>query len=322
MEDEEEIMPGLGKRKKIGSNQPPKRFNSLTIEIPEYNYKSDLTLTQNQVKNKGGAFQTTNKKGEIKYRLASNKTQNFDNSNKQIRSGYHEAFLITSEFMKGSKNENEKIVFEISDGFRTDTAQTILSAQNGKIAGHSGSGLSQENQKNAHDLLRSVTDQISNDHRTLSPGVINVIGSAITVASIAPGILARTIKGGTSSLKAGKKAKNNWEINRETAKNRTVDLFNQLTKVNKEIVLEYVKCYFDEINPTGSTPRLLAGKLPVSPRRNNILSNVKYEVQGGQYLGNSSKFTFENPKSTLKPNSEFVGHYVTQPFRADRRTSP
>ena len=148
-----------------------------------YTMDEDSALTQKQAEK--GAF-----KSESDFRYKSNWVRSGD-----YRTGYHESYITTDAFnylsgaipvngdqyeLPEAKNSSSSFfakykgdlvpksvldkMLKVCDTFRTDTARTVLSAREGRAAGHSGSKLRLTGQKDAHDLLRqSIMDVLKVD---------------------------------------------------------------------------------------------------------------------------------------------------------------
>ncbi|HAY3549766.1 hypothetical protein KRE47_01315 [Elizabethkingia meningoseptica] len=304
-----------------------------------YRMGIDKTLTISQASR--GMF-----KGMKDFRSKSNLVRS-----KKYSTGYHEAVVTTDHYYylesatdngdgthtlvpskssvfskySGTIVDSEVLnhVLELGDTFRTDTAQTILSAPDGLAAGHSGSDISTVGQPAAHDLLRQkVMDIVVLPRSTkgLSKKSIATIFAAVTVTSMAPGELARTVTGTTLNLKGGALAKQNWEKNRNEAKSRVKTMYNTLNRDEKKFVMTHATEFMDSTKPkvpTLSIPseREMDTSAPVSPRRDeNYESGKSSEVAGLGYDG-----TAIGPPSLSPPvNENETGAYITQLFRADR----
>ena len=97
-----------------------------------------------------------------------------------------------------------KSILQLADGFRTDTAQTILSGPDGRAAAHAGSNINHAGQSEAHDLVRAKIMEILQIDPEMEKGLTKnslcVLLGSITVTSIAPGEVARQLN--TSTLKS------------------------------------------------------------------------------------------------------------------------
>lgn len=297
-----------------------------------YSSRRDATLTHSQAER--ARFHTIGKT----FRAPSNNTLN------GYASGYHESAITTDAFnvMKNAKNNKngthtlrvsgsrsyfkngEKInttalqmVTKVADGFRTDTAQTILSASNGKSAGHSGSGISTIRQKDAHDLLRKKTLDILKLNPQTTQGMsvraIETLLASMTVTSMAPGSLAREVNGGSHKLKSTA-AKMNWEMNRNESKSRVQLLYSQLEPSEKTFVNRHASEFMNSTQE-GSPSRIMSMERPTSPMR-TIFSGRDGEVRGGEYSPND----IHKPKLLAPINASENAMYVTAPLRSDRRS--
>ena len=299
-------------------------------------YSQDLTLTENQAKRmKFG--------DDSHFRARSNETQ------VGHKSGYHESAVTTDTFNFLSKaadlgtgehqlsttnsksffnkysgdkvySKNLGFVLSAADQYRTDTARTALSAPEGLAAGHTGSGLSTKNQAAAHDLLRkSVMDILVTDPSSepgLSQASVNTLFAAITVTSIAPAELARTIKGTLKDKEAGAE----WEAKRNEAKLRVDDLYDNLKDKEKRFVRRKSRSFLESTQPEDEQDRRLKRKRARSPLRAPEYSVTGEEIVGGSYdrkLEKKSKASLKPPKGVLAD-----GFYATEPFRAKRRDKP
>jgi hypothetical protein len=206
-----------------------------------------------------------------------------------------------------------------ADGFRTDTARTILSSPDGKAAGHSGSGLSLKGkgQADAHDALRETLIGTLQTKPTRKSGVttksIACIQGAVTLASMAPGELARTVQGSLKDRSAG----SDWEERRNEAKRRLDKVMSTLTPEERQFVISHTKRYFQKIQSQGNAPRSLAPRRSRSPLRTTHLpANAK--ISGGRYIKENQR----GPSVLPPEDPELLGHYFTEPFRAARRILP
>ena len=325
----------------------------LVVPPKKYDFKNDFTLTKQQAKT--GQF-----KGPSNFRSPSNATT------LNYNSGYHESALVTDQHdkvqkelnknnnnttfkfkydkkgWKGNKNfvlntNTTKTVLNLGDGFRTDTAQTVLSAQNNKGAGHTGSNMKTTGQDGAHDLLRkpmfNIMQQQMDDQQGITKNSIATLMSAITVNSMAPAKIANTVAFGSNkkSLKA-KHVQKEYEKRRNLSKVRLDKMFEKLDDKEKDYVLKNTEQFLnstkDSKNPN---KRKLAPTRPRSPFRNPV-SNSNDTFQGGDYIdlnNNTQNLTLDNISSinqydtNLDPpdDSDFWGHFLTQPFRTERDRS-
>ena len=180
-------------------------------------------------------------------------------------------------------------VLALGDGFRTDTAQTILSAPEGAGAGHSGSGMYTQGQAPAHDLLRAAMLDIMEDGLSDEAGIntksISAAMGAINIASMAPAVLARTVqaKPGLKAAEAGPV----WEQKRTLAKARLNNIMQTLGPKERDYVIGKAQKFLTSTMPApaaGETPnRVLASGRGASPDR-VIHSAPSDAIQGGQYL--------------------------------------
>ena len=326
---------------------PPKRR---VYETPE-----DTSLNKKQATT--GAFST----GAGNFRSPSNPTL------QGYRSGYHEAALTTDtwNFLKkaqpqyshsgppthtdkhrlpGSAPQNSYFeqwtgqwvysktlewVLRAGDGFRTDTAQTIISAEEGLPAGHTGSDLSLTRQSEAHDLLRAkIMELLRVDPKTvgLTEASIHVIMGAMTVASIAPGEIARKLAGGTASLKAGKPAKKKWEENRTEAKLRVRESFDLLTPDEQAFTNAHARSFLDSTQENvPSLKRRRMGPRATSPLRETAISLASPgEVAGGGYLATEPSLQARKATPMSKPGRPLagMGMFVTESLRGERQVIP
>ena len=300
---------------------------------------TDRTLTLSQ--RASGGFKPDAHTTSEDFRFRSNPTT------VGVSSGYHEAAVTTDTFtffrnaddqgdgtaelpstantaplqaLQGAIVDKSVLDFLLgaADGFRTDTALTILSAPDGEPAGHSGSGISQSGQSAAHDLVREACARILQDPETakVTPQAVTVALGAYVVGSIAPGEVARLVS--TDTLKAGPTAIATWEQRRNEAKARVEGLFATLSDDEKTYVQRHSQAFLTSADPTGgrhlgqnATPaRKRATSLP------RLETNHGTEVSGGKY-----DQTRAHEASTAPPlaSASDVGVYVTQPFRLDRQ---
>ncbi|MFZ3230968.1 MAG: hypothetical protein WA160_12240 [Pseudobdellovibrio sp.] len=303
---------------------------------PIYSHQTDFTLTKSQ--------KTTGKISRPNdFRAVSNPTES------GYSSGYHESVMTTGIYnffsravsngngthtlpstsertglsgYTGKRVDSEilKMSLSIADGYRTDTAQTILSGPNGTVGAHSGSDLTLTGvQGEAHQLLRDKVIEIAQlpkkEQRGLTKKSLSVIYGSVTVSSMAPGEKARGIE--TNSLKAGAKGKNNWEVNRNESKLRVRTVFDSMTSDEQAFALKHSESFLDS---TGDRARSLDNGRPNSPlRQRQGRSNID-QVDGGRYLSLQEQ-TISIP--TKKPPTEVadLGLYFTEPFRTSRTSS-
>ena len=301
--------------------------------------KDDHTMTVSQ--SWQDSFFVVGRNGKVSFRARSNMTL------RGYKSGYHEAAVPTDLFdflsrasenangthtlgpassatsslsrYKGRKVNSETlgIIIKQADRFRTDTAQTILSAPKGRAAGHAGSETKTDYQAEAHDLVRhaimAIMPERGSKPNGLSEESVATLFGAITVSSMAPGVVARAVTGGSRSLKAGIKAKNDWEINRNEAKRRVNAKFKTLTADEQDFVHSRVEAF---INTTQGVikSRRVARSRATSPER-EPKGGLKDEVQGGGYVSTSGDPSLGHPAFAKE-----LGTFFTQPFRAARRT--
>jgi hypothetical protein len=280
--------------------------------VEAYSADADANLTKSQ--GRGRRFSTRRS-----YRGKSNPTL------RGYSTGYHEAVLTTDvhaalssgKVPAGTSPEMLALVLKLAESFRTDTAQTPLSGPGGTGAGHSGSGLSQEGQDKAHDLVREALGHILAT-KVADPGVtprsVALLMGAITVASMAPGEVARTITGGTKGLKAGATAKVEYEANRNEAKARLGAIYEASTEAERRFAVAGAQRFFDSV---GSRSRRLANGRAASPVRKTLQGDPD-EVSGAGYesgLDSASAAPQRAPPTAF----EDYGFYITQPFRAPRR---
>ncbi len=300
---------------------------------------TDPTLTPAQ-QAEGGFKPHAHETGED-FRFRSNPTK------AGISSGYHEAAVTTDNFvffrdavdqgdgtaqLPSSANTAplqalqglvvDKTVLDFllaaADGFRTDTAMTIMSAPGGQAAGHSGSGVTQSGQGPAHDLVRQACSRILQDpaSATVSRQAVTVAIGAYVVGSIAPGEIARLVP--TQNLKAGPGAIATWEARRNQAKARVEGLFATLSDDEQAYVQRHSQAYLSSVDPTGgrhlgqtSKPGLKrATSLP------RLETNHGAQVSGGKY--DAARGNEAVPAPADFGSASDVGLYVTQTFRLDR----
>jgi hypothetical protein len=301
-----------------------------------------LTIAQSKLGGFKPDLYKDGKPGE--FRFPSNPTLNHHST------GYHEAAVTTDTFnylrsaksnMDGTHTLSDKVnkgsylkqfakkkvdsqlfkwILKHADGFRTDTAQTILSGKNGTVAGHAGSGIARKGEPSAHDLLRKVVMDIlqlkpSNNNGLTEKSVAIIFGS-VTVSSMAPGKLARKVTGKTKSLKAGQLAKKDWEVLRNKAKARVETLFNKLDAKEKEFVRKHAVNYLDstQIGVPANSRRVIPTLRATSQERDDAEVLVD-EVAGGDYKNGGQTLQVDKQP----PEVEFLGLYVSESLRARRR---
>ncbi|KAF0810919.1 hypothetical protein A167_00406 [Alcanivorax sp. S71-1-4] len=325
-----------------------------TAKRARYEPDFDPTLTAGQAKAGGFrpfAWQSGPHGGNgDDFRFASNRTEG------KYRTGYHESAVTTdtlgflraahpigpgvcqlpSQAPKGSFFEDytgmvvsEQVLrwlLRNADGFRTDTAQTILSAPKGLAAAHSGSGpqgaeLDTTGQSAAHNLLRAeimnVLSLNPNTTKGLTERALVVLMASMTVSSMAPGRIARKISGGTKSLKAGKWARRRWEANRNQAKRRVNEMFSQLTADEQHFVAHHGRHFLDSTQAGVLVDRRTIPSLRATSEDREETEEVAGEVAGGGYV--------KTPNATLATKAlpaslSDYGMMATEPFRAPRRS--
>lgn len=307
-----------------------------------YSMKGDLTLTLQQ-SSQGGfrpeVVETSLSGRDSKsFRFPSNPTLEGYNS------GYHESFGTTDTVKhiskrkasrkqglsdmptartgfykkkrRGMREKNLEVLLGASDGARTDTAQTVLSVPGGGGAGHTGSGVKTSGQSKAHDLLRDVFMKVSRDE-DMTPGAIELIGGSLTIASMAPGKVARTVTD-SRKLKATKGSKN-YEGNRNIAKRRLKALQKESDPQDVELAMKYMEPVMDKF-----PDRHFARKRLSSPERD--ISGPKEGIQGGDYLpgdqiGLPELFPPKRSGDKRKDATSTLA-FLTESFRAPRVENP
>ncbi len=305
----------------------------------KYSTEGDQTLTPSQAKS--GKFSNALDSLSGSFRSPSNKTL------ARHRTGYHEPLLTTDavkQFQKdlsliaedkASKSatlqpnrkssffqfkdhlyypETLKYYKQTADGFRVDTARTALSAPGGHVAGHSGSGMRLTRQADAHNALRETLMDTLRKNPNRESGIttksIACIQGAVTIASMAPGELTRTIPGSLKDKSAGR----DWEERRNEAKRRLDVVMDTLTPTERQFVISITKRYFQRIQLQDNITRYLAPKRARSPLRTNTLPS-KAKISGGDYIKESKKV----PTILPPDDPSLLGHYFTEPFKAARR---
>jgi len=350
-----------GKKRKADST--PKATGSKKPPPPIYSHQSDLTLTKQQAST--GQFKSTNS-----FRSSSNPTT------ENYSSGYHESMVVTDVHDKLQKSLNKetsnntnfdftytnpqyggqfkdqntislnkqtaKLMLELGDGFRTDTAQTVLSAPEGKGAGHSGSNMSTSGQNNAHDLLRDATFTIMqeplDDKKGITKDSLAVLMGANTVSSIAPAKVANTVpySKGKTSLKA-QKVQEDYEARRNLGKVRVGKAFDKLTDQEKTFVKDRSQSFLNStLDKSKPGTRKLDPNRPSSPLRETDSASTD-TFKGGDYVSAKTKVDLDNigtdsatkklvnvplfePSLAPPTNGKEMGNYFTQVFRGQRRT--
>ena len=325
--------------------QAPPRPQAPTLGAPprppdrdQYHPLTDWTLTRNQAAIGGIRPDTAMATGNLR-----------DYSYPTLgghSSGYHESVITTDTFRflwdarptgKGTHvlptvsrpvlgdyalvEVDDKVrdfAMRYADSFRTDTAQTILVAPGGRPAPHSGSDLSTKLQDKAHDALREkALELVSLDPAT--PGFtelsLGTVFGAMTVASMAPGEVVRTLAGGGAGLKGGDEALDNWEENRNEAKLRIDEVMSGMSDDERKFVITHASDFLDRISRGGSVPRKTETLRARSPDRDAGIK-VPGQAAGGGYLsGGPVRWASESPPA----DSAHLGLYLTAPFRAARR---
>lgn len=233
------------------------------------------------------------------------------------------ASSVSSKVLKkyaGVKVDSEVLehVLSFADAYRTDTARTILSARGGLAAGHIGSKIKTTRQPEAHDLLRESIMEIvtSSNSAGRSKESLAALFGAIMVTSMAPAVIARTVAGGTESLKS-RLARANWETDRNEAKARTEELYKGLNPAEKSFVRGRSKIFIARTQE-GVTKDLrhIRSSGATSPVRETS-GGKSGEVQGGGYSNQAS-----NPGPTLQPPTLIgeMGFYISSVFIDPRRS--
>lgn len=305
----------------------------------------DLTLTAHQSWQGGFAPDASEDK---KLRVKSTKTL------QGYSSGYHESAITTDtfQFLMGARDKGDGTLtlpdhapkgsyyeewirrpvngtvrgwlLDIADGFRTDTAETILSAPSGQAAWHASGTKAQslEGQEAAHNLLRDkimTLAQADPGHEVgLTAESVLVILASMTVTSMAPGELARTLPGGTSRVKGGESARKRWEARRNEAKLRVEELYKCLgTKTERDFVHAHASDFLKSTIGSGKPGREMPDGRSTSPPRSKKLDpQAQGEVAGGSYksLSRPKKAVLSTPDSLVER-----ALWITEPFRAQRR---
>jgi hypothetical protein len=208
-------------------------------------------------------------------------------------------------------------MMNVADGFRTDTARTILSAPEGDVAGHSGSDLSTEGQAAAHNLLRATMMEILQLDPAKNEGItekaIAVLFGSVTVTSMAPGEMARQVKGGADDLKS-KRARDDWEPARNEAKARVDALFTGLSADEQAFVKKYADKFLESTQEgvTVGKRRLLRANSP--PRGED---KKKGQPSGVEYKKGVTDY--DDPMLDPPAKTTAFGPYITQRFRDKRQ---
>jgi hypothetical protein len=304
---------------------------------------TDLTLTRDQADQQGfrpEAFRTPRQ--DFRYR--SNLTR------RGYKTGYHEAVVTTDtfEFLRtaatalagpvvlplrpgsyfakfGGESVDAaqiRMLLRLADGYRTDTAQTILSSPGGHAAGHAGSDLDTKNQEAAHDLLREKVMELVRLPLTepgMSESSVSVLFGAIAVTSMAPGEVARQVKGGTTALKAGEVIKNDWEVRRNDAKRRVKSAYDVLNDPERSFVFSHASTFLDSVQMGGATMTRRIGTpgttdRPTSPMRGRGIVDTG-KVAGEGYDSAAGPSVTHTPPANVAEWSL----WFTQPFRENRR---
>lgn len=254
---------------------------------------------------------------ENDFRFPSNPTKSGHSS------GYHESFLPTDAMRflsrrkvntdgtatmpawtgnsvlpkySGSKilESNVRAVAEASDGARTDTAQTVLSAPGGKPAGHTGSGVKTTGQAEAHDYLRHQGMRALQEP-AMTSGVAGTVAGAITVMSVAPGQVASTAQNAGNLKDVQSRA--GYEERRNEAKRKLSQHFDTLPQAQQQVVMKLAKQGMGDLKDSGR--RLLPDR-PHSPLRDPTgVSGAP--LSGGGYLPLPPVSTPTPPSSAFAP---------------------
>jgi hypothetical protein len=312
---------------------PNKKQGLINKVIKKYQLDDDKTLTKLQQKNK--RFGSANN-----FRSPSNPTLNNHSS------GYHESAVTTDFFnlldeAKDNNNGTHNVlgkgsnplfktqitinsdvyhkVVAAADPFRTDTARTLLSGKNGMAAGHSGSGMDQKGQADAHDLLREAVIrvlQLPGTTKGLSQKSVTALFGAITITSMAPAELAEKVTGTLKDKKAGAE----WERNRNESKARLDNIIDtQLSPDEKKFVIAQSSLFMNSTQPSRNVSRKMDTnrQRASSPFREENSKTVT-KFSGGSYL-DPTKSIIPEPSRSAPTNTSEWGFYLTEPFRAPRQ---
>lgn len=314
---------------------PPHAVTSSTLSVSPivnmptatgtpYAMEDDSTLTTSQANN--GRFGTP-----ADFRSRSNETLSGHSS------GYHEAFVPTDYYKalaaaKANKNgtftyvalgqtidisaERRSVLMSVADTFRTDTARTVLSAPNGAVAGHSGSGVRQTNQAAAHDILREMINDLAiMSHPGITPESLAVAGGIVMCYSIAPAVLAATAENIDQMKDQAFLA--SYETARDQMKVR-VTVANQLLTPAERAFTAYVT--------QSMCMKVGGGRLAdgcVSPRRftssSSSSSSSSTMPQGGGYIAQSGTFANSSPSMLPPAETNQLGAYASEWHRNFRR---
>lgn len=211
-----------------------------------------------------------------------------------------------------------KILLEVADGYRFHTVRVILSAPGGLAAGHSGSKLAQMLQDAAHNLLRAAVMRLlelpPNTKGLTLHSIIYLFG-AIAVTSIAPGVIARKMKGKTATL-SDAAAKVTYEEDRNEMKRRVEAFGEGLTDDEKAFARGQSRKYLASTQENiTKPPRGMSSGRSTSPERKTDVV-VKGEVAGGEYVGPATSL---NPKRSPPKNIKQVSLYMTEGGRVRKR---
>jgi len=314
---------------------------------PVYSKETDGTLTKSQAAN--GYFSKAPETRSLSddLRAASNQTKGKSGH----YSGYHESALTTGLFKSllgakanaggkthtlttGSKahtvsSRTRDIVLSVTDGFRTDTARTIMSGPEGSAAGHSMFGkdvpkpsrVDTTGQDAAHGLLRKAVIEIlkqPDDPAGITERSVATLFGAITITSMAPAELANNVKG-ISNLK-DRDAMDTFEANRNEFKLRLDAAQKQLSPQEEAFVANYSRAFMQSTQPaSGLASRNLQTGRSHSPFREERSSSASV-LQGGSYKSDTDNGGRE-PTAAPPDRAADLGYYFTAPMRAQRQAT-
>jgi len=204
------------------------------------------------------------------------------------------------------------------DGFRIDTGQTVLSAPKGSATGHTHSNLNTSLQDDAHNLVRDATVRLLKIDPDKTPGyterAIVTIFSSITVTSMAPGELARTVahdpgKSGLRDLDV----RPVYEAQRNEIKRRLNERFDELDDNERKFVNFHAKAFMASTQSAkkGSLARTV-GDRAASPARDEDKKSPG-KIGGGPYSKASKPI---RAKKRAPEDLVQFGMFLTEPARA------
>ncbi|MFN8673153.1 MAG: hypothetical protein U0457_13875 [Candidatus Sericytochromatia bacterium] len=306
--------------------------NASMTQIPIYTMRNDRTLPTAVITREHFGKPSDYREGT--YNIGGiNSTGSFNPlivNGEKIKSGFHEVVptniiedfhekytSLSSSSSSSSPSYNKDslgIILSVSSSFRTDTARTIMSDQNGEVALHVYSADDPHyhfNQERAHDLLRAPLVDIAkldpSTEKGLTPNSVACVIGAISVSSMAPGesIENEFVKHPNDllSITGANKPRDgssfaSWEDNRNIAKQRVNAVFSTLNPDEQAFVRRFSANYLTSVGRSIDTSHERA----TSPVRGASAMGAKTKCQASAYL-NASSSSLGAPSVALSSTS-------------------